>query len=163
LEEDKMSKQLMLSPEKCTGCRSCELICSFNRDKRFNPLNSAVSVVINDEKALAVPIMCLQCEEAYCANECPTEALFRDETGTVKCDMEKCTSCGLCVDACPLGCISINPKTEKIVKCDLCGGDPCCVKYCRPECLVFGDGDASARKKTMNMVLDLKKAAKEAS
>ena len=37
----KMSKQLMLKPEKCTGCRTCELICSYNRANDFNPRNSA--------------------------------------------------------------------------------------------------------------------------
>jgi Fe-S-cluster-containing hydrogenase component 2 len=69
-----MAKQLMLKPEKCTGCRTCEVICSFNRAKNFNPRNAAVSVMIYDEAAISVPVMCLQCEEACCVSVCPVGA-----------------------------------------------------------------------------------------
>ena len=44
---------------------------------------------------------------------------------------EKCTGCKLCIKACPFGAIQVGPNRE-ILKCDLCGGDPECVKYCQP-------------------------------
>jgi Fe-S-cluster-containing hydrogenase component 2 len=46
-------------------------------------------------------------------------------------DADKCTACRACVDACPFGAIFVGPKGE-ILKCDLCGGNPLCVKYCYP-------------------------------
>jgi Fe-S-cluster-containing hydrogenase component 2 len=161
-EEEKMSKQLMLKPEKCTGCRCCELICSYNRDKSFNPRNSSVSVMIYDEAAISVPVMCLQCEEACCVTVCPVNAMYRDEDGTIKCDQQKCIVCKMCVNACPLGNISFSPALRKVVKCDLCAGaagskgdaDPGCAKFCPSGCLVYSDeGDALGRKKAMALAL----------
>lgn len=149
-----MGKQLMLKPEKCTGCRTCELICSYNRAKDFNPRNSAVSVMIYDEAAIAVPVMCLQCEEACCVDVCPVHAMYRAEDGTIRCDMHKCIVCKICVNACPLGGASFSQATRKIVKCELCDGDPGCVKFCPSGALVYSEeGDALGRKKAMALAL----------
>ena len=32
-----MAKVLMIHPDKCTGCRNCELACSFEHERRFRP------------------------------------------------------------------------------------------------------------------------------
>ena len=32
-----MSKMLMIYPNKCTGCRNCELACSFEKEESFRP------------------------------------------------------------------------------------------------------------------------------
>jgi Fe-S-cluster-containing hydrogenase component 2 len=32
--------------------------------------------------------------------------------------------------ACPLGGVVVNREEGHVVKCDLCGGDPICVKFC---------------------------------
>jgi Fe-S-cluster-containing hydrogenase component 2 len=38
---------------------------------------------------------------------------------------------------CPVGGISLDPVTNVAFKCDLCGGDPECVKYCYNEALAY--------------------------
>jgi Fe-S-cluster-containing hydrogenase component 2 len=43
----------------------------------------------------------------------------------------------MCLIACPFGIIRLNPKSHKIIKCDLCGGDPICVKSCPTQALKF--------------------------
>jgi Fe-S-cluster-containing hydrogenase component 2 len=152
--EGKMNKQLMIKPEKCIGCRSCELICSWNRGKAFNPRNSAVSVLMYEEAAISVPVMCLQCEEACCVKVCPVGAMHRDDDGAVKCDSAKCIVCKMCVNACPLGNVSFSPVERKIVKCELCGGDPGCAKYCPTGCLVYTEeADALGRKRAIGIAL----------
>lgn len=127
----------MISPEKCTSCRSCEMACSFSKTKGFNPLDAAVSVFAYDEAAISVPIMCMQCENAACMNVCGVGAITRNAEGTVVVSKEKCIGCKLCVSACPFGNMSYNSKKKEVVKCDLCGGDPACAKICPSGAIVF--------------------------
>ncbi len=45
-------------------------------------------------------------------------------------DKDKCTACGECFKACP-GNVPRIPRGKKyVVICDLCEGDPECVKVC---------------------------------
>ncbi len=51
-------------------------------------------------------------------------------TTAVLVDQEKCISCGKCFGACPGAVPFLHPETNKVIVCDLCGGDPECVKVC---------------------------------
>jgi carbon-monoxide dehydrogenase iron sulfur subunit len=53
-----------------------------------------------------------------------------DDTTAVLVDREKCTSCGACIDACPGKVPFLHPGDNKATICDLCEGDPECVKVC---------------------------------
>ena len=61
-----MSKQLMIKPEKCISCRTCELVCSFGHYQEFNPKLSNVTVMDYEKAAVTIPVMCMQCEEPAC-------------------------------------------------------------------------------------------------
>lgn len=61
------------------------------------------------------------------------------KTRAVVVDEERCTGCGFCAAACPWGVITLDPVTGKALKCDLCGGDPACVKECPENALRFLD------------------------
>jgi Fe-S-cluster-containing hydrogenase component 2 len=62
---------------------------------------------------------------------CPVGAISRDEeTGAIVLDQDLCIGCNMCLTVCPLGGISVDPETGTIIKCDLCQGDPECVKHC---------------------------------
>lgn len=135
-----MSKILTISPEKCTNCRSCELICSFIKTGEFNPRESAVTVLFYEEAAISVPVMCMQCEDPSCMKVCPVNALSRDENGAVVSNSEKCIVCKMCISACPFGNISFSASEKKIVKCDLCDGDPNCAKVCLAGAIQYVDG-----------------------
>ena len=54
-------------------------------------------------------------------------------------DQDKCIQCMECVPGCPFDTVFVAP-TGELLKCDLCGGDPACVKACstRPEMLNAG-------------------------
>ncbi len=125
-----MSKQLVVDPKRCVNCRSCELACSFSHNEEFNPRLAAVSVFQYEEQAITVPIMCLQCDEPACMAVCPSGALHRDANGYVVHDDNKCIVCKMCVSACPFGNVSYSPRQRRIFKCDMCGGDPQCAKWC---------------------------------
>jgi Fe-S-cluster-containing hydrogenase component 2 len=79
----------------------------------------------------------MQCPEAYCVESCPAEALRRDEgTGAVLVNNGLCTGCEACIGACPLGAISLDREKNIVFVCDLCEGDPECVKICDREALL---------------------------
>ncbi len=119
------------------------MICSFNKIGEFNPREAAVNVLIYEEAAIAVPVMCMQCEEAACMKVCPVDAFSRDENGAVVPDPKKCLVCKLCVSACPLGNISFSATQKKIVKCNLCDGDPYCAKICPTGAIQYVDGSTA--------------------
>ncbi|TEB16405.1 Anaerobic dimethyl sulfoxide reductase chain B [Pelotomaculum sp. FP] len=125
-----MSKILMISPEKCLSCRTCEIICSFGKTNEFNPKHAAVNVLIYEEAAIAVPVMCMQCENPSCKKVCPVGAIEFNDAGAVVINKDKCIGCRMCISACPLGNIIYNGKERKMVKCDLCGGEPKCAALC---------------------------------
>ena len=149
-----MSKQLMIKPEKCVGCKTCETVCAYNREKNFDPGNSAVSVQIFKEASICVPVMCMQCEVASCVKICPVGAMQQTEDGTVMCDSARCIGCKLCVNACPMGNVAFNSSTRKILKCELCGGKPDCAKYCPVDAIVYtSEADGLGRKQAMAAAL----------
>ncbi|MFR1479713.1 MAG: 4Fe-4S binding protein [Hydrogeniiclostridium mannosilyticum] len=59
-----MSKQLMIKPEKCISCRTCELVCSFGHYQEFNPSLSNVTVMDYEKAAVTIPVMCSNEEPA---------------------------------------------------------------------------------------------------
>jgi len=75
-----MGKVLAITPEKCTGCRLCELVCSVFHDGVSNPTRSRIKVVKWESEGIYVPMSCQQCQDAPCMIVCPVKAISRDET-----------------------------------------------------------------------------------
>lgn len=117
--------------ELCDGCRMCELTCSLTKTGTVNPYLACIKVTRNQE-GIPAPIICRHCKRPFCQEACPIlGAMTRLASGVVLVHEEHCTACMACAEACPFGAIQIGPGRE-ILKCDLCGGDPVCVKYCPP-------------------------------
>lgn len=126
-----MNKILLLNPEKCAGCRTCEAACSFQHEKEFNPAKSRIRIVRWEHAGLDVPSLCQQCDYAPCETVCPVKAILRDkETEAIVIDYDLCIGCKICMMTCPFGAISIDPDNRKLIKCDLCGGKPACAEFC---------------------------------
>lgn len=132
-----MKKIFLVDLEKCTGCRLCQFICSFQKEGEFNFTKARIGIAMIGDWG-AVPLICHQCDELACAEACPVEAINKDQsTGAVKIDKKECTLCQACVDACPYK--AIFPHNEELLVCDLCDGEPSCVNYCAYGCLEFAD------------------------
>ena len=126
-----MTKVLAIDYEKCTGCRLCELVCSVKHEGVSNPARSRIRIVKWEWEGIYIPVVCNQCETAPCITMCTTNARFRDEElGITTIDYDRCIGCKTCVAVCPFGATSVDPVTGKIITCDLCDGDPACVKFC---------------------------------
>jgi carbon-monoxide dehydrogenase iron sulfur subunit len=127
----RMSKVIVVNPDRCTGCRICELVCSLEHHGEFNPAKSRIKINIFPKEFFFYPNVCSQCEDSWCARICPIGALRRNaETGIVELDEIKCVGCRMCMQACPFGAMGFDSEEGISEKCDLCGGDPQCVKYC---------------------------------
>jgi len=115
---------------KCSGCRMCEIACSLFHEKKIWPEASRIRVFMLVPGA-EIPHFCAQCHDYPCVESCPENALtISKETEAVLVDKEKCTGCGLCIKVCPGRIPHLHPTENYILICDLCGGDPKCVKVC---------------------------------
>lgn len=126
-----MKKTLNVDPDKCTGCRSCEVVCSFQHEKEIIPAKSRIHIIKWEETGLDIPIVCQQCDKPVCESVCPVKAIRRDDkTGAMLVDYDACIGCRMCTMACPLGACYLDKEKKMIIKCDLCAGDPICAKFC---------------------------------
>jgi Fe-S-cluster-containing dehydrogenase component len=134
-------KVLQVDIEKCVGCHMCEVACSLRNTGRVQPSRSRIKVIGYEKRGFYhnyIPMVCQQCSTPLCMEACPTNAISRDaETGAMVVDDEACVGCRVCNMVCPIGGVSIDPATDVAYKCDLCGGDPECVKYCYHEALEY--------------------------
>lgn len=126
-----MAKALYIDYQKCTGCRTCELVCAVQHDGCSNPARSRIKVVKWEAQGLYIPMSCQQCQDAPCLNICPVKAILKDDKiGRVMVDYDICIGCRSCVAICPFGAMNYNVIDKRIFKCDLCDGDPQCVRFC---------------------------------
>jgi len=144
-----MQKVILVDQDKCTGCRLCEMVCSVKHEGVSNPSRARISVLKWFQEGFFMPMVCQQCMEAPCVAVCPKDALSKDEElGTIKLDYDLCIGCKMCVTACPFGGMGIDTVTSRVIKCDLCDGDPQCVRFCFPGALQFVEANAvNLRKK----------------
>lgn len=156
-----MKKMIIVDIEKCTGCGVCELFCSFKHHEEFNPIKARIHKNIFWKQALSIPVVCYQCEEPWCGKICPAGAITvqkdkRTNSTLVKVNDNKCVGCKMCMLACPYGCIVVSDKGFA-EKCDLCEGDPECVKFCARGALKFAEPELamiSKKKSVAQMLLD---------
>ena len=55
---------------------------------------------------------------------------FDTVNGIWNIDDGQCIGCGTCAEECPFGAIIVHQDSKSPFKCDLCKGDPACVKSC---------------------------------
>jgi len=115
---------------KCSGCRRCEIACSISHEGKIWPEASRIRIFMLTPGA-EIPHFCAQCHDHPCLESCPTQAIsVSNDTGAMLVDREKCTACGNCIDACPGRIPHLHPTENYSLICDLCRGDPQCVKVC---------------------------------
>jgi len=135
-----MQKTILVDATKCTGCRTCELVCSVKNEGIANPARARVQVMRFEAIVFEVPMLCQQCASAPCVAICPKNAISLDkDSGVVKVNDDLCIGCKMCMVVCPFGAMSFDPVGKKMFKCDQCGGEPVCVKFCETKALQYVD------------------------
>ena len=65
---------IVVRPQRCTGCFTCQLHCSFAKKKVFNPAEARIMVDwVDDEPRISFTDDCDEC--GICVRSCPYGAL----------------------------------------------------------------------------------------
>jgi Fe-S-cluster-containing hydrogenase component 2 len=147
-------KRILVREDVCSGCRACEVACVAHHEGRFGTAMTRIHVTKIEPLGVDHPHVCRLCRHAPCVAACPTEALHRDEsTGAILVAVDECIGCSACVDSCPFGVITLHPETGLALICDLCGGDPACVKRCATGAIVYADAEAGPRARRRELTI----------
>lgn len=138
----KVIKILKIDTDKCTGCRSCGMICSaFHAEPKYGIVNaqrSRIRIFWDEENALFVPIMAGPYTEAECNGR-----------SVVVVNGKEYDECSFCRASCPSRDLFKEPDTGIPLKCDMCGepmpeGGPLCVKWCLAGALTYTEREEEA-------------------
>ena len=164
---------MVIDLRRCIGCNACTLAC---KQENGTPEGVHYARVITREvgtypttKRTFLPVLCNHCDDAPCAQACPSGATYVREDGIVAVDREKCIGCRACAVACPYmnrhfiergmlrhgyGADGLSPyeavkfadfEEGTMTKCNLCAHrldqdlEPACVVTCPTDARIFGD------------------------
>jgi Fe-S-cluster-containing hydrogenase component 2 len=123
----------------CAGCMRCELVCSLQHEGAIDLEKARLRVNRDPFEGLFTPQVCHQCSHPACLMSCKVGAIsIRLSDGVVIVDENKCVGCGSCEKACPFAMIVVDSSREVAIKCDFCGGDPQCIRWCPVGALGIG-------------------------
>ena len=154
--------QIFVKPEKCMGCRSCEIACAVQHAKDKNLFAAVLQtpppmkrLFVEASDNVRMPVVCRHCEDAPCLNACLSGCLYRDQKGFVRRHKERCIGCWSCIMACPFGVVSRDPDKHIAVKCDRCHklDTPACVAACPTRALVLVEAGKLSKEKRRKIVL----------
>ena len=137
--------RLLVNSSICSGCRICEMVCSYHHEGKFSSNLSRVTVIKIDKIGMDYPLLCRQCPECQPEIICSTGSFSRGENGIVNVQEKECIECNECIQACPFNAISFNSVENVAEKCNLCshridsGLKPFCVECCPTKAITFGN------------------------
>lgn len=144
---------MLIDTTKCIGCFACRTACQRQNDllpnEAFIRYEEHVEGSYPDVRIETVPLQCMHCENAPCAEVCPTGATHIGPGGIVLVDHGRCIGCKYCMAACPYQVRTFNEEEGIVDKCRFCtvsatesGTKMCtCVEACLTGARIFGDLD----------------------
>jgi benzoyl-CoA reductase subunit BamC len=131
----KKIKTIKIDADKCSGCRSCEIICSaFHAAPKYssnNPARSRIQVITNRLENKWLPV--------FAGEYAPAECMGRD---VYIIDGKEYEECDFCRAVCPSRDLFKEPDSGLPLKCDMCEDDPplekpMCVQWCLNDVLIY--------------------------
>jgi Fe-S-cluster-containing hydrogenase component 2 len=119
--------KIKIDPKKCSGCHICEMVCSLFHLGIIHPGKSAIRIQKDDlDTSLNTPLLCRQCRGMKCLDgeEKPhlqeRKKFIWSNGRSEKCPFDALTTLG-----------------ENAYHCNLCLGNPQCIKVCTPGALTL--------------------------
>lgn len=127
-----MKKLIASRMERCIGCHSCSLACARLVHGRLSWETSGIRIASSGGLSTGFEArLCVACDPAPCAENCPTGALTQRKGGGVKVKKDLCIRCNACVRACPVAAVALDHDNRPYI-CIHCGR---CVPFCPHACL----------------------------
>ena len=132
MTEIKKIKTIKIDADKCSGCRSCEVICSaFHNEGIVNPKRSRIRVFWDEENDVYVPVLAGVYTDAECLGR-----------NIITIRGKEYGECSFCRASCPSRGLFKEPDDPEIpLKCDMCGEppppEPLCVRWCMTDALTY--------------------------
>jgi dimethyl sulfoxide reductase iron-sulfur subunit len=147
---------MVIDLSKCIGCHTCTIACKGENGTPVGVDWHRVLTIGGDHMDTPrgtypnlsmywLPVPCQHCDNAPCAQACPTNAMSKRADGVVLVNKDMCIGCQYCVWACPFGAPQFNAQVGVVEKCTFCaqridqGQQPACVDACVWGARVFGD------------------------
>lgn len=117
--------KIKINSKKCTGCHLCELVCSLFHLGVMNTEKSAIRILKDDlDTSMNQPLVCRQCKEMKCLEG--EDVVEEFEKRQFVWSKER-------AELCPFK--SLSCLGENAYHCDLCSGNPQCVRVCTTEAI----------------------------
>jgi anaerobic carbon-monoxide dehydrogenase iron sulfur subunit len=68
-------RRFTVDETKCVGCRICELACSFQHKREFDPQSARIRLYFADAGAVVIEVGACDCTRPLCIELCPVQAL----------------------------------------------------------------------------------------
>ena len=138
----------LIDQDRCIGCLACVVACKAGNERplgsNYIEIRETVRGQLPDLVGSFAHHRCFHCADAACVTVCPTGTLSKWNGLTVV-NMDKCSGCGYCTDACPYKVPTLaNDRVSKCVACfDLVqeGLAPWCAQTCPSQAIQFGERD----------------------
>jgi len=123
---------VQINHDQCTGCGTCEIVCSLKHYGVINPRKARIKVLQNPVEGYFYPLVAGPYTDAACS--------YKNKIILHGREYDKCSFCNA---SCPDRPFFKEPDTGIPLKCDLCGDppDPMCVKFCVRDALVLVDSE----------------------
>jgi molybdopterin-containing oxidoreductase family iron-sulfur binding subunit len=103
---------MVIDLQRCTGCGGCFIACKNENNvqagARWAWMISRTVGTFPNVRLEFIAALCNQCDNAPCADACPTGAMHKGDGRITMHTPEKCIGCRTCIAMCPYGAISRN-------------------------------------------------------